>query len=379
MATLIERITIGQRKALTQSYEENKDLIYYIASSMDKALASKATIWAFKNVWNDIISKASLKDTEFSKLVTAKLASYIQRNSALSADEALSRCEELSNSFHDNKDTFKFPNEVDKAVYDFINRIAAPVESHNKKTYILFGAIAAIVVVFVAVLFAFLNSADDKDGDKGTNTSLTSSENATSGNSSTNVQIKVPDIAATLDSSLDYYADIVIKDYGTITVKLEPTHAPITVANFVGLAQSGFYDGLTFHRIIEGFVMQGGDPLGNGRGGSEENIFGEFATNGFKNTLSHTRGAISMARGYENDSASSQFFIMHEDSIRLDGNYAAFGYVTEGMEVVDAVCETAEPVDDNGTILADDQPVIETITIRTEPIETEATDETESE
>ena len=158
-------------------------------------------------------------------------------------------------------------------------------------------------------------------------------------------------------------AEIVIEDYGTITVELDGTAAPQTVANFVKLAKDGFYDGLTFHRIMAGFMMQGGDPIGNGTGGSDEKIVGEFSANGIKNPLSHTRGAISMARAQDPNSASSQFFIVHEDSTFLDGQYAAFGYVTEGVDVVDAVCEAAQPVDNNGTILPEEQPVIESITI----------------
>ena len=159
-------------------------------------------------------------------------------------------------------------------------------------------------------------------------------------------------------------ADIDIADYGRITVALDPAAAPLTVENFVSLAESGFYDGLTFHRIMEGFMMQGGDPDGNGSGGSGKNIKGEFSSNGVDNPLSHTRGAVSMARASSPDSASSQFFIVHEDSTFLDGDYAVFGYVTEGMDVVDRVCADAEPVDDNGTILPEDQPVITSVTIR---------------
>ena len=163
-----------------------------------------------------------------------------------------------------------------------------------------------------------------------------------------------------------YYADITVKDYGTITVALDGNAAPITVENFVELAKSGFYDGLTFHRIIEGFMMQGGDPSGNGTGGSGKSIIGEFAANGVDNDLSHTRGAISMARrGNDMNSATSQFFIVHEDStFSLDGQYACFGYVTEGMDVVDAICEDAKPIDNNGTIVDVEQPVIESIVIR---------------
>ena len=160
-----------------------------------------------------------------------------------------------------------------------------------------------------------------------------------------------------------HHAEIDIQDYGTITVELDGDAAPITVQNFMDLANDGFYDGLTFHRIIAGFMMQGGDPNGNGTGGSENTIKGEFSANGVENSLSHTRGAISMARSQAYDSASSQFFICHEDSTFLDGQYACFGYVTEGMDVVDAVCEAAQPTDDNGTIPADQQPVITAIRI----------------
>lgn len=160
-----------------------------------------------------------------------------------------------------------------------------------------------------------------------------------------------------------HHVEIQVKDYGTIKVELDADAAPVTVTNFVDLAKEGFYDGLTFHRIMSGFMIQGGDPRGDGTGGSDKTIKGEFATNGVENNLSHTRGAISMARSRANDSASSQFFIVHEDSKHLDGSYAAFGYVTEGMEVVDQICEDARPTDDNGTIPSEEQPVIETVKV----------------
>ena len=160
-----------------------------------------------------------------------------------------------------------------------------------------------------------------------------------------------------------HHAEITIKDMGTITVELDGDAAPITVQNFMDLAESGFYDGLTFHRIINGFMMQGGDPNGDGTGGSEQTIKGEFALNGIENGLSHTRGAISMARATDMDSASSQFFIVHEDSTYLDGQYACFGYVTDGMDIVDTICENTPVEDGNGTVLPENQPVIESIKI----------------
>lgn len=160
-----------------------------------------------------------------------------------------------------------------------------------------------------------------------------------------------------------HHAEITIADYGTLEVELDADTAPITVTNFVNLAQEGFYDGLTFWRIIDGFMIQGGDPLGNGTGGSDEEIKGEFSSNGVENDISHTRGTISMARATDPDSASSQFFIVQADSEFLDGEYAGFGYVTDGMDIVDQICEDAEPTDNNGTIESDKQPVIESITI----------------
>ena len=126
-----------------------------------------------------------------------------------------------------------------------------------------------------------------------------------------------------------------------IKIELLPEYAPKTVANFEKLVKEGFYDGLTFHRIIPGFMIQGGDPLGNGMGGAKEKIPGEFKQNGFaQNTLKHVRGVISMARAYDPDSASSQFFIMHADAPHLDGAYAAFGRVVEGLDVVDEIAAT---------------------------------------
>lgn len=161
-----------------------------------------------------------------------------------------------------------------------------------------------------------------------------------------------------------FNAVIDIKDYGKISLELDADTAPITVTNFVKLAKEGFYDGLTFHRIIKGFMMQGGDPTGTGAGGSDKEIKGEFAQNGVKNNISHVRGVISMARSQLYDSASSQFFIVHEDSTFLDGQYAGFGHVTEGMEIVDKICEETPVTDSNGTVAEGKKPVINTITIK---------------
>lgn len=160
-----------------------------------------------------------------------------------------------------------------------------------------------------------------------------------------------------------HHATIEVKNYGTIKLELDANTAPITVANFAKLVNEGFYNGLTFHRIIDGFMIQGGDPLGNGTGGSSERIKGEFKLNGVNNNISHLRGVISMARSSAYNSASSQFFIVHEDSTFLDAQYAAFGKVTEGIEIVDKICEDTQVEDNNGTVLKENQPIIEKITI----------------
>lgn len=160
-----------------------------------------------------------------------------------------------------------------------------------------------------------------------------------------------------------HHVEISIRDYGTVTLELDANAAPLTVQNFLDLAGSGFYDGLTFHRIMDGFMIQGGDPDGNGTGGSGKNVKGEFAANGWNNPISHKKGVISMARARAMDSASSQFFICVADSDFLDGQYAAFGHVTEGMELVEQIARDARPVDNNGTILPAEQPVIESIRV----------------
>lgn len=161
-----------------------------------------------------------------------------------------------------------------------------------------------------------------------------------------------------------HHARIEVEGYGTIEVSLNANVAPITVSNFCHLVEEGFYDGLTFHRVVPGFMIQGGDPNGDGTGGSDETIKGEFEANGVENNIPHVRGTISMARATDYDSASSQFFIMQETNDSLDGQYAAFGSVTSGMEVVDAICEGVTIADEgSGLVTEDTQPVITSITL----------------
>ena len=211
-------------------------------------------------------------------------------------------------------------------------------------------------LLVLAVLVMGLSACGSSKSDTTSETKATKAPKATE----TAEVTKEPE-SKTTDTKGKHHAKIKVKDYGTIEVELDGDTAPITVANFIKLVNEKFYDGLTFHRIMSGFMIQGGDPLGNGTGGSDETIKGEFSSNGVENNISHKRGVISMARSSDPDSASSQFFIMHQDSTYLDGEYAAFGKVTKGMKVVDKSCEDATPTDGNGTIEKADQPVIESI------------------
>ena len=155
------------------------------------------------------------------------------------------------------------------------------------------------------------------------------------------------------------HVEISIKDYGVVKLELDPNEAPVTVENFIELASEGFYDGLTFHRIMDGFMIQGGaDPSAD-----LTPIVGEFASNGYENNISHTEGVISMARTNDPNSATSQFFITVADPTYLDGDYAAFGHVTEGLDVCKRIAGDAQPIDNNGTIPTDQQPVIEYIKV----------------
>lgn len=277
------------------------------------------------------------------------------------------------------------PEHVDEAVQDILGKLSAATESKDKKLDNVFSVLLLVVGV-VALTGIFFGGRikttlfgeeiiAEQTSTEGTNlvgntTENTSNIEETVAEPEPTIEEIAADLGlALLDENLTYYADIEIQDYGKIIVELNQEEAPITAANFVDLAQNGFYDGLTFHRIMRGYMMQGGDPEGNGTGGNDRKIVGEFKDNGFDNDLSHKRGAISMARANDYDSASSQFFIMHKDYIMWNGYYAVFGYVTEGLDVVDAICENEWTVDSNSTVKADEQPVITSITIRTEAAE----------
>ncbi len=456
MATNIELVQGGNRRAMETLYAANKQKVYYFGVLLggNAKEAELATVNAFKNVWGNISAHGIKTEDEFSNLLLRKVTDYC-KNKILKKDAKAFRIPDKRNFLIGNigtasakktasaaetvnllpvlqryililhtvggylpeqiAGTFKFdmktvglalevegtnverilsqtaqsgknyakildelrageaqtdvPDYIDTAVLAIIDSIAKPIEEREKKKIIKMGAIfgAVFVLVLGIALIASLgsgNSSTDDDYDD-------YYDDTTDGDETLDPSIIYEPIID-LDETLTYYADIEIADYGTVTVELDPTAAPVTVSNFVNLAQNGFYDGLTFHRIMENFMMQGGDPYGDGTGGNTEengdevNIVGEFTYNGYDNTLSHTRGAISMARADDYNSASSQFFIVHEDSTSLDGEYAVFGYVTEGMDVVDAVCEVAYTMDENEIIAEDEQPIITSITIRTE-------------
>ena len=242
-----------------------------------------------------------------------------------------------------------------------------------KKSYIIIGVVVVVMLAAIGIYAVINSNSQSKKQSKENSTNIegtTNTENSTKENNTENKdeniqnnQISNESEENNMYSTGKHHAEIVVKNYGTIALELDADVAPITVENFANLVNEGFYNGLTFHRIISGFMIQGGDPLGNGTGGSSKTIKGEFASNGVKNSISHVRGTISMARSSMPNSASSQFFIVHQDSTFLDGQYAAFGTVTSGMEVVDKICADTAVEDDNGTVAKNNQPVIEKITI----------------
>lgn len=320
--------------------------------------------WAY----DDIAELLHTKEDTVKLALDAKKQNFERFSNAVKHEKGVDTSfgiEDFKDYIFDCEIEFKVSESVDAAVFLSIYTVTTPIINAKKKKNLRIGVIAGISL-FVAILLALvivtvclLNNDDSAE----------------------------TDVEETYDDYYDSYEDlqwvtkvenptqyavIDIANYGKITVALDEGSAPKTVENFVSLAKEGFYDGLTFHRIIGGYIMQGGDPDGNGMGGNtdesgnEINVVGEFYYNGYNNLLSHVRGAISMARASDYDSASSQFFIVQEDCAEdLDGFYAVFGFVVDGMDVVDAVCNSAEPTDTDGTIETSAQPVINSIKIYT--------------
>ena len=228
----------------------------------------------------------------------------------------------------------------------------------KKIIIIIIGIIVIIGIVLGLIISSNINKSSKENENRIENVTTTSSTNKKENIEEKNEKEKEKSI---MYNSGIHHAIINVKNYGVIKLELYSDIAPITVSNFAKLVNEGFYDGLTFHRIIDGFMIQGGDPEGTGFGGSKETIKGEFKVNGINNNISHERGVISMARSTAYNSASSQFFIVQKDSTFLDGQYAGFGKVTEGIEIVDKICNDTKVEDTNGTVLKENQPIIEKI------------------
>lgn len=418
MSGLIDKAKMNNRKALKELYNSNKNKVMLICKLLlnDEKAAASVMISVFKDSLASINTTEIISETDFSDLVNGKAVNYCKRQIlkknpkayqmparkvfdesdnelqrlvyignevAGLSDKKLAKATELNDytlrivmdsdlsniskilNVEENEKNIAVSENTDTQIVQFIDNISAYSEKEKRKKNIITAIIAcSIIAVIVILAFAFwdeFKGNKEKSDVRNTAEEATNDTSAEEASDSDETSMEETTFVSTINP--DWYADIEIENYGTITVGLDSSYAPKTVANFVSLSQSGFYDGLTFHRIIEGFMMQGGAPEGNRTGGSEETIYGEFTDNGSSNNLSHIRGAISMARSTAYDSASTQFFIVQEDSTYLDGKYAVFGYVIEGIEIVDEICTTAEPTDSNGTISDDEQPVIKSITV----------------
>ncbi len=413
MTSIIKNAAAGQKKALETLYHSVEKKVFFLACSLlgDEKEAVNASVQAFKSAFESLKNEGIETEKDFSDLVIKKLANNCKKiitkkdqkafkipanknfvltgavdtdcNNTELADRILDRfafvqktvlvldivggldkkqiaaicktdvktveaaidaqngnierlsdgkmtLENISDTFRKRENAISLPREANDEIKKIIAEISAPYKKRRRNIAIIITSIVLVVcLIATGVIIHNLNNQPQE-----------------------------------YEEGAIYTAEIEVEKYGTIKLELDSNVAPITVKNFVSLANSGFYDGLTFHRIISGFMIQGGDPDGNGMGGSDEEIFGEFSENGWENNLLHKRGVISMARSEKPNSASSQFFIMHKDAPHLDGKYAAFGWVTDGIEVVDEICEkAADPVDGNGLIHPDHQPRIKTIKI----------------
>ena len=427
MTKLLKSAVRGERKAMNSLYEANKEKVFRVAQKLllEDEKAAEAAQWVWENIWTRAEAAGTSTEEEFTLLAVKMTADickeYIEEKSGQDfsrqqkemnrwilvlhkvggmskmqlaiyfrneqnaiqniLDEEDSVTDDDAEDMPAEEKPIDIPENIEKAAKSVMNEIAVKAEAKDKVrdnvNAVLLLAAGVLVLIFVFfgdnIKTALLGEAA-----KGTETTTETEVADELGNGTgesveteTVPEVTLEDIAEAIgislvDENLTYYADIEIENYGKIVIELNQKEAPITVANFVDLAESGFYDGLTFHRIMKGYMMQGGDPYGNGTGGSGRPIVGEFKDNGYNNNLLPTRGAIAMARSDIYDSASSQFFIVQEDYLFWYGYYAVFGYVTEGIEIVDQICNAAEPKDANGLIAGEDQPVMTSVTIRTE-------------
>lgn len=413
----------GEHEAMKTLYEANKQKVFYIAKELlsDEQEAETAVEYVWEHIWTDTLGDEIPDEDAFSVAVVKLLAGYCKKKTEktnptafklktnettemtllkkyvfvlhqvgkmsqmqLAAlfkleaytiqkiiDEAENH-EAFVTSLLAGAEDCTIPEKTEQAIKRFLaERGKKTAQADKKKDSIRAALVLAVgVIVLVCVVFGGTIKTAIFGEEQKQETVAESVVKETTVQKETTPAIDFAAEVAALENKLDenliYYADIQIEEFGTVTVELDQLAAPITAANFVELAESGFYDGLTFHRILGNYLMQGGDPNADGTGGSDNPIRGEFAENGYENPLSHTRGAISMARrSNDYDSASSQFFIVQQDYPLWNGSYAVFGYVTEGMDVVDEICNNVKPMDGTGLVDSDSQPVIETITIRT--------------
>lgn len=302
----------------------------------------------------------ALNDSEISKIIrldistmrTAlnaerkNLEALLSKYALLSNSTSTLSAKEYAEQLFAAETDISIPAQLDADIISELKSQLKPLKNRRKNIIKLCCVLIPTIIILLCVTIFLIKSSEKR-------------------NISSNSPANIESTASSADDiTPTAYAEIDIKDYGIITVALDGNSAPATVENFSKLANSGFYNGLTFHRIIDGFMMQGGDPNADGTGGSDETVSGEFSSNDFNNRLSHTRGAISMARSSSYDSASSQFFIVQSDSTQLDGDYAAFGYVTDGMDIVDKICKEAAPDADNGLQEKENQPIINSITVK---------------
>lgn len=256
----------------------------------------------------------------------------------------------------------KIPDALDRQQLESIEALVSPQAEQAKRRKISIAVFCAVVCI--GLLAIILRTVDPATSSKDNDTSeTTEATEETEEITETTEDPNAPYSPGLLDSDVTYYADIEIMDYGTIVIQLDQEAAPITCANFVELAEMGFYDFMTIHSISDGTMIQGGDPTIGSTVSSNRRIFGEFSENGYNNPLSHTAGAISMARSADYDSANSVFSILRTDRTDMDGKYAVFGYVIEGMDVLDDICNSVI-ADDTGYIEEENQPIIDSLYIR---------------
>lgn len=258
----------------------------------------------------------------------------------------------------------KLPEALDSQLLDAIEALVSPQAEQAKRRKASIAVFCAVVCIgLLAIILRSVDTASPgKDKDIAQTTEATE---ATDETTEPTVDPDAPHSPSPLDSDVTYYAELEIYDYGTIVIQLDQEAAPITCANFVELAEMGYYDFLTIHSIADGSMIQGGDPTIGGTITASRHIVGEFSANGYDNPLSHTAGAISMVRTGDYDSAGSAFSILRTDRTDMDGQYAVFGYVIEGMDVLEAICDGVI-ADENGNIEAENQPVIDSLYIREE-------------